>query len=73
MNTEINPHEQGNQCKKVVYQGGASDTLYGLGFIGALVYYWRSSTTFQQGAVGFFKAIFWPAILVYEVLKLLKL
>ena len=31
-----------------------------------------NAKNFQEGVVGFFKAIVWPAILVYEVLKLLK-
>ena len=55
----------------VVYKGGSSDSVYGLGFVGALVYYIGRATTFQEGVTGFFKAIVWPAILVYEGLKLL--
>jgi hypothetical protein len=41
-----------------------SDAVYGLGFIGAVVYYVQHATTFWMGVVGFFKAIFWPAMLV---------
>lgn len=43
----------------------ASGALYGLGFIGALVYYLLHATTVWMGVVGFFKALVWPAILVY--------
>ena len=65
-------NEQAIQKPTVIYKGGSSESVYGLGFIGALVYYIGHAKTFQDGVVGFFKAIVWPAILVYEVMKLLK-
>lgn len=46
--------------------GGA---VYGLGFIGAAVYYISTATGFWIGVLGFLKAIVWPAFLVYEALK----
>jgi len=52
---------------------GASGGIYGMAFIGALVYYWQHATTFWAGVLGFFKALFWPAVLMYRVLELLKL
>ena len=42
--------------------------VYGLGFIGALVYYIQSATSFWDGAYGVFQAIVWPAYFVYEIL-----
>lgn len=48
---------------------GAS--LYGLGFIGAAIFYISTATTFWIGALGILKAIVWPAFLVYEVLMFL--
>ncbi len=53
--------------------GGASGAIYGLGLIGALVYYLQHSTTFWIGAIGILKAIVWPAFLVYEALGFLGL
>lgn len=61
------------QKPKVVVQGGGSDSVYGLGFIGALVYYIGRAHSLQEGVRGFFKALVWPAILVYEIFKLLKI
>ncbi len=55
--------------QKSAYRGGASETVYGLGFLGALVYYISHAATFWIGLLGFFKAIFWPAVLVYEALQ----
>jgi len=48
-------------------------TVYGLGFIGAVIYYISTATTFWLGVLGFLKAIVWPAFLVYESLKYLSL
>jgi len=48
--------------------GGA---IYGVGFIGAVIYYIQTATSFWMGVLGFLKAIVWPAFLVYELLKFL--
>ncbi|HTY52124.1 MAG TPA: hypothetical protein VMB35_02905 [Methanomicrobiales archaeon] len=45
--------------------------MYGLGFLGALVYYLTTATTILGGVIGVFKAVLWPAFLVYGVLKFL--
>ena len=47
------------------HSGGA---VYGLGFIGAAVYYIQHATGFWMGVLGILKAIVWPAILVYHLL-----
>jgi hypothetical protein len=43
--------------------------IYGLGFLGAAVYYISSAATFGAGVLGFLKAIVWPAFLVYGLFK----
>jgi len=73
MTTETNPTEQGRQKPKVIRQGGASEAVYGLGLIGACVYYISHAATFWLGVLGFFKGIVWPAMLVYEALKFLHM
>ena len=45
--------------------------MYGVGFIGALVYYLTTATSLLAGFLGFLKALVWPAFLVYGVLKFL--
>jgi hypothetical protein len=47
--------------------------VYGLAFLGALVYYVQHATTFWEGVVGIFKAIFWPGFLSYRVFENLKM
>lgn len=50
--------------------GGA---IYGLGVLGALVYYLQHAGTFLLIVIGIVKSIFWPAFLLYRVLELLKM
>lgn len=49
--------------------GATSGAVYGLGLIGAAIYFISNATTFWIGVLGFLKAVVWPAILVYEALK----
>ena len=51
--------------------GGGGGAVYGLGFIGALIFFIGHATTFWTGVLGFFQALVWPAFLVYEALKVL--
>jgi hypothetical protein len=50
--------------------GGAGNAVYGLGLIGALVYYIQQADGFWEGVVGVLKALVWPAFLIYYLLKL---
>jgi hypothetical protein len=47
----------------------SSSAVYGLGFIGAAIYFISQASTFWTGVLGFLKALVWPAFLVYEALK----
>lgn len=58
-------HKRGHSS----FGGGA----YGLGFIGAAIYFIQHAPTFWIGVLGVLKAIVWPAILVYHLLGFLKL
>ena len=72
MDTEQTYHEHKHVGTRVIHRGG-SEAVYGLGFIGAVIYFISQATTFGMGVLGFLKAIVWPAILVMEMLKFLKL
>jgi hypothetical protein len=73
MTTETNTPAPENKKNKVIYRGAQSAPVYGLGFLGALVYYIQHATTFWMGVLGFFKAIVWPALVVYKMLEFLKM
>ncbi len=47
--------------------------IYGMAFIGAAIYFIQHATGFWMGVLGFIKAIFWPAVVLYKVLELLNL
>ncbi len=49
------------------YCGGGA--VYGLGFIGAAIYYISTATGFWMGVLGVLKALVWPAFLVFQALK----
>jgi len=55
--------------KDNVQKNASSGALYGMGFIGAAIYFISQATGFWMGVLGFLKAIVWPAILVYEAFK----
>lgn len=58
------------QKSKIMHQSSA---LYGIAFIGALVYYLQHATSFGDGLLGFLKALVWPAFLVYKSMEFLKM
>lgn len=47
----------------------ASSAIYGLGFIGAAIYFISQASGFWMGVLGFLKAIVWPVFLVYQALR----
>ena len=50
---------------------GGGGAVYGLGLIGALIFYIQRADGFWDGVLGVLKALVWPAFLVYEALKFL--
>jgi len=55
--------------KNEIQHSAPSGAIYGLGLIGAAVYFIMQATTFWMGVLGILKAIVWPAMLVYELFK----
>jgi hypothetical protein len=51
--------------------GGCGGAFYGLGFIGAAIYYISTAGSFWMGVLGVLKAIVWPAFLIHGLLKFL--
>jgi len=57
------------KCKCNCHATGGG--IYGLAFIGALIYYIQNAHSFTEGLMGFLKALVWPAILIYKLLEFL--
>ena len=55
--------------KQDVQNTAPASAVYGLGLVGAAIYFISASTGFWMGVVGVLKALVWPAFLVYEAFK----
>jgi hypothetical protein len=71
MTIEPLPTDDAEKKMEMKFQGGASDSVYGLGMIGAWVYYIGRAGSLREGVLGFLKGLVWPAFLVYELLDYL--
>ena len=72
MTTEQTPTLPEHQKLTVMHQGGGSDAVYGIGLIGAWVYYFKRATTNQERIQAFLKGLVWPAFLAYELFVFLE-
>ncbi len=72
MTTEPTLTKQEHPKPRGAYRGGGSDAVYGLGLIGAWIYFIRRATTPQERIVGFFKGLVWPAFLVHDLFVFLE-
>jgi len=65
---ECNCDIESNCCKDFnsACKGGC---MYGLGVVGAAVYFISTTTGFWMGVLGILKALVWPGFLVYGQLK----
>mgnify|MGYP001166073426 CR=1 FL=1 len=68
--SEIDKEMVKDDCcgKKTSPPPSGCGAVYGLGLIGAAVFYIQAATTFWGGVVGILKAIVWPAFLIYKLL-----
>ena len=46
-----------------------SGTVFGLGFIGSVIYFISTASDFWMGVLGFLKSLVWPAVLAYELFR----
>jgi hypothetical protein len=64
--------EEENKKNKCTNNSGVNGgAFYGLGFVGALIYYIQHAHTFMDGVWGFLQALVWPAIFAYKILEFL--
>jgi hypothetical protein len=58
-------------CQPSICQSHGGNAVYGLGLIGAVVYYIATAAGFWNGVWGVLKALVWPAILVFKLLAMM--
>ncbi|MFH0760105.1 MAG: hypothetical protein V2A67_01215 [Bacteroidota bacterium] len=64
-----------NPCKEKtphVTNNAAAGAVYGLGLIGAAIYFIGHAATFWAGVLGFLKAIIWPVFMVIKAFEFLQ-
>lgn len=59
-----------NDGRRGVGSGTAGDAVYGLGLIGAAIYFFASAESFWDFVLALPKAVLWPVLLVYELFQL---
>ena len=68
--------ERKEKDRKIIikkYHGGSgTGAIYGLGVIGAFVYFYPTIHTFTEGLMAVIKSFGWPALFVFKALELLK-
>jgi hypothetical protein len=57
----------GTSKTRTVARGGGGGAVYGLGLIGALVYYWQHAAGFWSHVRAVNETILWPAFVVYDL------
>jgi hypothetical protein len=57
------------KAKRSSGSSGMGGAAYGLGFVGALVYWMQAAVGFGAVVTGILKAIIWPAYIVYKLLE----
>ena len=57
------------RCNEVRYHTNSGDAVYGLGAIGAAIFFIGQATTFWMGVLGLLKAFIWPVFLVLEAFQ----
>lgn len=58
--------------RPVVSGSAGADAVYGIGMIGAWIYYFKRATTMRERVLAILKGFVWPAFLVYEALMFLE-
>lgn len=51
---------------------GAGNALYGLGVLGAWVYFWQHADGFWGHVLALVEGVFWPALMVYDAFSRLR-
>lgn len=64
--------QQKPQKPAVARSGGGMDVVYGIGIIGAWVFYLQRASTPLQYGLALLKGFAWPAFLVYALLVSLE-
>lgn len=60
-----------DQRRRTASAPGGGGAVFGLGLIGAMVWFWQQADGFGEHVVGILKAFVWPAFLIFDAFKAL--
>jgi hypothetical protein len=69
MTTTENDCGHEHRTRRDPMNNGASGAVYGLGLIGAAIFFIGQATSFWAGVLGFLKAIIWPVFMVLKAFQ----
>ncbi len=69
---ESGSSDQVSQMDRVKVQSLSTGAMYGMGLVGACIFYLKRGNNFKQKGLGFLKALLWPLFLVNELLEFLN-
>ena len=55
--------------RKEIQGSAATNAVYGLGIIGAAIYFISNAVGFWASVLGFLKAVVWPVFFIYGALR----
>lgn len=70
--TSMTEKWESRDTSRTPMRGGGGSPVYGLGMIGALVYFWKRAEGGKGKAAAVGKAVAWPAFLVHDLLRHLE-
>lgn len=70
---EAKAEKWGSTCGMCKGSNAGGGAVYGLGLVGALIYFVGTAPDFWMGVLGILKALLWPGFVVYELLKFFAL
>jgi hypothetical protein len=62
-------HSSHRRRSSIQASAGGGNAVYGLGLIGAIVFFWQQAASFGEYLLAILKAVVWPAFLVYEAFQ----
>lgn len=67
--TALTPWKKESKFEDRMKDHAGTSAIYGLGFLGALVYFLQRANGLDGAILGIIKAIIWPGIFVYKIFQ----
>lgn len=69
----VKEEKSDNKKMKYIKSGGGGNAVYGLGLLGALIYFLQHAQGLTGVLLAILKSLLWPAFLIFRLLEFLKM